>query len=89
MAMVALGFSLAENIQYTYVLIDHPGVFIKTAMRGVLLPPVHMSFALYAGYAFGKAIYLRWDMIDNKKLSRLRALFRDDAPIWKQHALKL
>lgn len=61
---------------------------VSIMTRSILLPLVHMSFALYMGYAFGKSTYMRWDMIDARKIRKLRYLFKDRRKKWRFTTLK-
>jgi len=81
--MVALGFATAENLQYLFEIqkdIEISATTIKSIVsRSLLLPLIHMSFSLYSGYTFGKAIYMRWDLIDDHNISRLRKWFKKNS----------
>lgn len=79
MSVIALGFSLAENLQYTLSIMRDVSIDIQffrfSLVRYIFLPLIHMSFALYGAYAFGKIHFLIWEMIDEHQIKKLRNMF--------------
>ena len=70
---VAIGFAFFETGCYIYFLSDHMAaseVLSVAAVRIFISSFSHMLFSAIIGYYYGKALFMKYELIDNLEISK-------------------
>lgn len=75
---VAIGFAFFETGAYIYFLNAdaHANVLVISMVRIVISTLSHIFFSAVVGYYFGKALYMKFELIDNLEISKTTRLLK-------------
>ncbi|MDD2892233.1 MAG: PrsW family glutamic-type intramembrane protease [Candidatus Gracilibacteria bacterium] len=75
---VAIGFAFFETAAYIYFLSAQPGtdVVTITIVRTIISTLSHILFSAIIGYYFGKALFMKYELIDNLEISKTTKLLK-------------
>ena len=76
---VAIGFAFFETGAYIYFLSAHSSpdtILTVTVIRVIISTLSHVLFSAIVGYYFGKAFFMKFDLIDNLEISKTTKLLK-------------